>query len=309
MLRGRDLGLLETVVVVVEAGRARCGRVGHVHAVQRVRVLVPRAAKCRENCLQTALAPTDVLAVEHDLRRQILKNRPDVARGRHALQRVRVDARRDVGGRDVDRRRLADHRQRLAHLAGLERDVNGQRACGGDDEPLADDFLEPGELVRSRVVAERQRRKRVDAAGIGDVRPRRHQDGAAERHGDARHDRARLVDDLPLDRADLQRLSVSARGERDDQKPEENQDRSFQPHHDLPVLRERVVRRLRLSIVSGPRCVKTVMAIRCGTIRPRTIGWRWLSQDGRLWHGESWSLSQRSSCSRSCPFRNSVMNS
>src|SRR3954453_8557045 len=101
MLRRGNLRLLEAVVVVIEAGCARCSRVGDVDAVQRIRVLMPGAAEGREHGLETGLAAADVLAIENNLRSQVLQNGPDVARSRNGLQRLGVNARRNVRVGDV----------------------------------------------------------------------------------------------------------------------------------------------------------------------------------------------------------------
>ena len=155
MLRGRNLGFLEAVIVVIETGRARCRRVRHVDAVQSIGVLVPGAAERREHRLKASLAAADVLAVEHYLRRKVLENRPHVTRRGDRLKRIRIDAGRDVRVGHIHRRRLADDRQRLADVASLQGDIHCQRSGRRNHQALTRNFLEARQFEHRCVLTER----------------------------------------------------------------------------------------------------------------------------------------------------------
>jgi len=75
----------------------------------------------------------------------------------------------------------------------------------------AHEGLEPRDLERHGVDADPKARETVRAAIAADCRHRLQQDGAGERHGDARHHASARVGDLPVDLSRL--LGEAGRGD------------------------------------------------------------------------------------------------
>ena len=212
VLGGRDVDLLEAVVVVVEAGRAGRGRVGDVHAVHGVRVLVPRAAVRREDRLQAPLATAHVFAVHHDLGRHVLQDGPHVPRGGDPLEGADVEVGGDARLGDVDQGRARDV-DRLAQVAHLEGGVDGEGGREAHGEVASRELAEARQLEGQGVRARRKGGEAIGAFLVRGHRARRDEDGTGQGHRHARRAGAGLVADLARDVAGLQGLRESGGGD------------------------------------------------------------------------------------------------
>ena len=211
---GVDRHFLERVEVVVRGRRARGRHVRDVHAVERPFVVEGAGPARHVVGLLARHVAADVLAVHGDARR-LLENDPRVAGRRDALQQL-------VGERllrscvaRVDNRAFARDGNRFLNGRDGHLSINARAEPDGDDDAVADDSLETGELELHRICADSETGKLIRAGLAGHRRQRLQQNRAGEGDRHAGQQAARLIRHLAenLTGLHLSRRGGRARGE------------------------------------------------------------------------------------------------
>ena len=195
---GRDLHLLHHVEVVVDRRGAGRRHVGDVHAVERPLVVAGAGAAADVARLLAGLAAADVDAIHRDVR-HALEHDPRVARRRDVLQRLEVEGRLGRGGLGVDDRALAADRHRFLNGRDRQLLVDLGREADADDDALADDRLEAGQLELHRVGADRNQRETEASGFAARRRLRLDERRAGQRHGCTWQHSAGVVGDSARD--------------------------------------------------------------------------------------------------------------
>jgi hypothetical protein len=140
------------------------------------------------------------------------QERVDIAIDERQIQHlVLADAARERRRAGLDERCIGDHRYDFLHRPGPERRVDARVAPDVEHDARLHEVLEAGEGDLDLVAADRQERQRVVALGVGDGRARLLRVDVGGGHCRAGNGGARVVLDVPQDRAG-RRLGVQRRG-------------------------------------------------------------------------------------------------
>src|SRR5206468_1301743 len=133
--------------------------IADVYAVQKRGVLPAGRAARAERALQAAGRAAHVGTTHDEPRHLRLEEAPDVAAAGRALNQLLAQVHVDVRTGRVNGRRRARHGNALSERRDLHQKIHRRRLTDEDDDILAVDRLETGELRPDRVGAGNQRRK------------------------------------------------------------------------------------------------------------------------------------------------------
>ena len=191
---GRHLDVLECARHVVVHREPLRRRVVDVDPVEHLGVLAVRRAARGHRTLQSALVAAHVGRVDHDARRLVFEDVPDVLAAGCGFEQGAVDVGAGPDRPGVDDRRLPFHGNRLRQRADLHRHVDAGGLALAQDDVLADVGLKPLQRHLDGVGRRIEAGDLEHAAGVGSAFDGTRQDGTGDGDGGAGHDRALAVD-------------------------------------------------------------------------------------------------------------------